>query len=112
MKERGKSGAVIAGAGLLAALLVVGVVVFVWSGASPDEVVAEQGSPSLIPDSSESVEGGDEAELLMEINQVIFEVTQEAIARPSDQRMTSEEIAALIRSRIEELKQARQEERS
>lgn len=53
-------------------------------------------TPSLNP-------GSEDAERLMEINRIVFEVTQEAIARPKEDRMTREEIDALIRSRIEEL---------
>jgi hypothetical protein len=51
--------------------------------------------------------GSEDAETVMAINQIIFEVTQEAINRPKDQRMTSEEISALIQSRIEELRERR-----
>lgn len=42
---------------------------------------------------------------MMAINQIIFEITQDAINRPKDQRMTSEEINALIQSRIKELRE-------
>lgn len=49
-------------------------------------------------------EGASEhAKRLVEINQIIAEVTQEAINRPKDQRMSSEEISQLIRTRIEEI---------
>ena len=44
-----------------------------------------------------------DAQKLVEINQIIAEVTQEAINRPKDQRMSSEEISQLIRTRIEEI---------
>ncbi len=49
--------------------------------------------------------GSEDAETVMAINQIIFEVTQDAINRPKDQRMTSEEINALIQSRIKELRE-------
>lgn len=65
--------------------------------ASPTE------TPLVLPTASLPA-GADDARLLMEINQVIFQVTQEAAQRPSDQRMTAEEINQLIRSRIEEIR--------
>lgn len=49
----------------------------------------------------------EDAELLAEINQVITEVTKEALERPEDQKMTAEEIQQRITSRIEELKAQR-----
>ncbi len=49
--------------------------------------------------------GSEDAETVMAINQIIFEITQDAINRPKDQRMTSEEINALIQSRIKELRE-------
>lgn len=48
--------------------------------------------------------GSEDAKTALAINQIIFEVTQEALNRPKDQRMTAEEINARIQSRIEELK--------
>ena len=78
--------------------------------ASPAPSPSEEGpeatatpSPLVLPTASLPA-GADDARLLMEINQAIFQVTQEAAQRPSDQRMTSEEINELIRSRIEEIR--------
>ena len=48
--------------------------------------------------------GSEDAKTALAINQIIFEVTQEALNRPKDQRMTAEEINARIQTRIEELK--------
>ena len=48
--------------------------------------------------------GSEDAKTALAINQIIFEVTQEALDRPKDQRMTAEEINARIQTRIEELK--------
>ncbi|HEX2149798.1 MAG TPA: hypothetical protein VHI31_06475 [Actinomycetota bacterium] len=54
--------------------------------------------------------GGNDAQLLTEINQIILDVTQQAVNEPKEERMSSEEVAALIRSRIDDLKQ-REEQR-
>ena len=63
------------------------------------------GEPSSTVSSPTSVE---DAQLLMEINKAIAEVTQEAMQRPKEDRMTAEEINARIRQKIDEIK-ARQQ---
>jgi predicted dinucleotide-binding enzyme len=50
------------------------------------------------------------AQQISDINKIISEVTQLAVQRPKDQRMSAEEIDALITSRIEELKAQQKEE--
>ena len=59
-------------------------------------------SPAIVP-SSPNPEDSERVKRLKEVNQAIFEVTQEAARRPKDQRMTPEEISALVRARIQEL---------
>lgn len=50
--------------------------------------------------------GSEDAEAMMAINQIIFEITRDA-NRPADKRMSPEEINALIQSRIKELREGR-----
>ena len=45
----------------------------------------------------------DEANQLMQLNQIVFEVAQQNARLPKDQRMSTEEIKALIRQRVQEL---------
>lgn len=45
----------------------------------------------------------EKAEKVIALNQVILEVTQEAVKRPPGERMTTEEINELIRTRIKEI---------
>jgi hypothetical protein len=99
------------GAGLILVVLA-GVVAFAvlrdttaTDASSSTEAAEDQ---KAAPEPAPSPATAEEARLLLEINQVIAEVTKEAIERPKDQRMTKEEINALITSRIEELK-ARQQ---
>ncbi|MDQ4148518.1 MAG: hypothetical protein M3164_00755 [Actinomycetota bacterium] len=65
---------------------------------------SNQGSNLVLPGAG-AVDPNDPEQVkrLKEVNQVIFEVTQEALKRPKDQRMTPEEISALVRARIQEL---------
>lgn len=68
-------------------------------------VTTSSGEPGLpaIPTPSLSP-GSEEAARALEIQRIIFEVTQEAIKRPKDDRMSAEEIEAAINTRITELK--------
>jgi hypothetical protein len=104
---------------LVALLLAAGVAVFAAikdgpaaketsaSGVSTDDPkVSQKNSQPVLPTVSVPADAK-EAKLLMEINQVIFQVTQEALQRPKDQRMTAEEISALVRSRVKELQSGR-----
>ena len=115
----------IAGAALALALLLAGILAFTANrGSSSDAERDDRSVPATTPAPSASPgasgispaagavafptpslpAGSQDAETVMAINQIIFEVTQEAINRPKDDRMTSEEISALIQSRIEELR--------
>jgi hypothetical protein len=105
---------IVAGIGVAALLMVAGFFAFQMldsddESASPEPSVSESPEASATPTplvlpTASLPPGADDARLLMEINQVIFQVTQEAAQRPSDQRMTAEEINELIRSRIEEIR--------
>jgi hypothetical protein len=79
------------------------------SGAAspPSAISGSPAAPGAVPFPTPSLPAGSEdAETVMAINQIIFEITQDAINRPKDQRMTSEEINALIQSRIKELRKS------
>lgn len=103
------------GIGLLALILIGGAFAFV---ANQDQPAGEKSSASEAapasgnaatdgePVASAPVDGED-AQLFMEINQAIFEVTQEAAKRPQNDRMTSEEVNQLITSKIQEIKRNR-----
>lgn len=103
---------VVAGICLASLLVVAGITAFAAnrdvpkSAASTDSKTSENDSQAAVPANSVPADEED-AKLLLEINEVIFQVTQEAIQRPNDQRMTPDEISALIRSRIEELEARR-----
>lgn len=64
---------------------------------------AEMPASPTVPLPSMPAEIQQEAQLLVGVNQVIAEVTKEAMERPKDERMTPEEVRALIRERIAEL---------
>lgn len=64
---------------------------------------AETPASPVVPMPSMPAEIQQEAQLLVGVNQVIAEVTKEAMERPRDDRMTPEEVRALIRQRIAEL---------
>lgn len=116
----GKVNKTVAGIAALVVLGIVGVIGFVvlrQDGKNQASVAAPQRSAS--PGAAEAAgadatlpalptpslpANAEDAKVLMEINQIIFEVTQQAMQRPKTDRMTAEEIDALIRSRIEELK--------
>lgn len=69
------------------------------SGSSETSASASAAIPEIqLPEGA-----SEDAKRLVEINQVIAEVTGEAIKRPKDQRMSSEEISQLIQTRIEEI---------
>lgn len=97
------------GVGLIA-LLSIGGAAFAVSGvgtsepASTDsaETAAQQEGP-VVPVPSMPAELQEDAQRLIEVNQIISEVTQEALDRPKDDRMTPEEVGALVRERIAEL---------
>lgn len=72
------------------------------SAEAPTEAAETPDSP-LVPLPSMPAELQQEAQLLVGVNQVIAEVTKEAMERPKDDRMTPEEVRALIRERIAEL---------
>lgn len=116
----------IAGAFLAAVLLIGGILAFNLlrddaSSRDRDDASASETTPTPSPSAGASASapvpgavafptpslagGSDDAETVMAINQIIFEVTQEAINRPKEDRMTSEEISALIETRIKELRE-------
>lgn len=72
------------------------------SASTDDSKVSESSSQPAVPAISVPADA-EEAKLLMEVNQVILQVQKEAQARRGDQRMTAEEISALVRSRVEEV---------
>ena len=82
--------------------------------AAPESAAAPASADSSKPDAPvvpnlDLRAGGNDAQLLTEINQIILDVTQQAVSRPKEERMSSEQVAALIRSRIDELKQREQQ---
>lgn len=116
----------IVGACLAVVLLIGGILAFTLNGDDPSGRDREESSSSettpapsvsAVASATPAVPGAvayptpslpadsDDAETVMAINQIVFEVTQEAINRPKDDRMTSEEISALIESRIKELRE-------
>ena len=74
------------------------------SAAAPASADSSKSEAPVVPN-LELPAGGEDAQLLTEINQIILDVTQQAVNRPKEERMSSEEVAALIRSRIDDLKQ-------
>lgn len=58
---------------------------------------------AAIPEIELPEEASEDAKRIVELNKIIAEVTQEAINRPKDQRMSTEEVSQLIRTRIEEI---------
>jgi hypothetical protein len=76
------------------------------SAAAHETKVSGGNSEAVVPSVAVPADA-EEAKLLMEINQMILQVTQEALERPKDQRMSAEEISAMVRSRVEELESRR-----
>lgn len=71
---------------------------------SPSPAAATPALPALPAFPTPSTAGDrPEARRLAEVNRIIAEVTEEAMQRPKDQRMTADQINELINSRIEQL---------
>ena len=68
---------------------------------SADRAASQQELGSRLPSSIPA--NDEESTQLVALNQLIFEVAQENARRPESERMTPEEIRALVRSRVEEL---------
>lgn len=92
---------------LIAAVGVVGAFVWVASSDTPKEVLpatATAGTDSGSPEVSAALAANSTpAEKAIAVNKIIVEVTQEAVSRPSDQRMSAAEVEGLIRSRIKQI---------
>lgn len=94
----------------LVAVLLAGVAAFAFGADGASEPAPEESTEAAEMPASPAVtlpsmpaEIQQEAQLLVGVNQVIAEVTKEAMERPKDERMTPEEIRALIRERIAQL---------
>lgn len=94
----------------LVAVLLAGVAAFAVGADGASEPASKESTETVeipaspaVPLPSMPAEIQQEAQLLVGVNQVIAEVTKEAMERPKDERMTPEEIRALIRERIAQL---------
>ena len=102
--------------GLIALLAVGGVALLVATKDKPAEkeraaqAASKDSSDASAQDAQVAIPSGadpndpERVKRVKEVNQVIAQVMQEAASRPKDDRMTPEEISALVRARIQELR--------